>query len=185
VAETTVKRLLYCGFRRSDKAMGRVYHCWWRTCREINVFHRFEYHIFTLYVVYPFVTHLLTLPRICTGRSGITVNGNLDILFLFTLQLSEGLRSLVTNSMMFVCLSKSIQWNGDHELTVSGDMMSCSVKMSTETFVPVCQGSRRYTPESFDLNIYCSDNLKSQVRNTIFARFFQSLLVIRGEGMRI
>jgi hypothetical protein len=38
VSGTTVKRLLYCGFRRVGKAMGRVYHCWWRICREINVF---------------------------------------------------------------------------------------------------------------------------------------------------
>jgi hypothetical protein len=38
VAETTVKRLLCCGFRRSDKAIGQVYQCWWRICREINVF---------------------------------------------------------------------------------------------------------------------------------------------------
>jgi hypothetical protein len=38
VAETTVKRLLCCGFRRSGKAIGQVYQCWWRICREINVF---------------------------------------------------------------------------------------------------------------------------------------------------
>jgi hypothetical protein len=38
VAETTVKRLLCCGFGRTDKAMGQVYQCWWRICREINVF---------------------------------------------------------------------------------------------------------------------------------------------------
>jgi hypothetical protein len=42
--------------------MGQVYQCWWRICREINVFSRFEYHMF--YVVYPFVTYLLTLPSI-------------------------------------------------------------------------------------------------------------------------
>jgi hypothetical protein len=34
----SVKRLLCCGFRRTDKAMGQVYQCWWRICREINVF---------------------------------------------------------------------------------------------------------------------------------------------------
>jgi hypothetical protein len=38
VPETTVKRLLCCGFRRTDKAMRQVYQCWWRICREINVF---------------------------------------------------------------------------------------------------------------------------------------------------
>jgi hypothetical protein len=38
VAETTVKKLLCCGFRRTGKAMGQVYQCWWRICREIKVF---------------------------------------------------------------------------------------------------------------------------------------------------
>jgi hypothetical protein len=38
VAETTVKRHLCCGFRRTGKAMGQVYQCWWRICREINAF---------------------------------------------------------------------------------------------------------------------------------------------------
>jgi hypothetical protein len=57
VAETTVKILLCCGFRRTGKAMGQVYQCWW-ICREINVFSRFKYHIF--YVLYQFVTYLLT-----------------------------------------------------------------------------------------------------------------------------
>jgi hypothetical protein len=46
VAETTVKILLCCGFRRTGKAMGQVYQCWWRICREINVLSRFEYHMF-------------------------------------------------------------------------------------------------------------------------------------------
>jgi hypothetical protein len=55
VAETTVKKLLCCGFRRTDKAMGLMYQC-----REIKVFSTFEYHMF--YVVCPFVTYLLTLP---------------------------------------------------------------------------------------------------------------------------
>jgi hypothetical protein len=39
--ETEVRkwlRLLCCGFRRTDKAMVQVYQCWWRICREINVF---------------------------------------------------------------------------------------------------------------------------------------------------
>jgi hypothetical protein len=38
VAQTTLKRFLSCGFRRTGKAMGQVYQCWWRICREINVF---------------------------------------------------------------------------------------------------------------------------------------------------
>jgi hypothetical protein len=61
MAETTIKRFLCCGFRRTGKAMGQVYQCWWRICLEINVFSRFEYHMF--YVLYPFVTYVLTLPR--------------------------------------------------------------------------------------------------------------------------
>jgi hypothetical protein len=61
VAETTVKRLLCAGFdalvKRWDKCMkvGGGY------VEKINVFPRFEYHMF--YVLYPFVTYLLTLPR--------------------------------------------------------------------------------------------------------------------------
>jgi hypothetical protein len=30
VAETTVERLLCCGFRCNGKEMGQVYQCWWR-----------------------------------------------------------------------------------------------------------------------------------------------------------
>jgi hypothetical protein len=53
-AETTVKRPPCCGFRRTGKAMGQVYQCWWTICREINVFSRFKYHVF--FVSYSFVT---------------------------------------------------------------------------------------------------------------------------------
>jgi hypothetical protein len=38
VAETKVERLICCGFRLTGRAMGQVYQCWWRICREINVF---------------------------------------------------------------------------------------------------------------------------------------------------
>jgi hypothetical protein len=48
------------GFQHTSKVMGQVYQCWWRVCREIDVLPKFEYHIF--YVLYPFVTYLLTLP---------------------------------------------------------------------------------------------------------------------------
>jgi hypothetical protein len=44
--------------KRWDKC---TYQCWWRVCRAINVFSRFEYHMF--YVLYPFVTYLQTVPR--------------------------------------------------------------------------------------------------------------------------
>jgi hypothetical protein len=37
-AETTAKRLLSCGFRSTGKAMGQVYRCLWRICREIKLF---------------------------------------------------------------------------------------------------------------------------------------------------
>jgi hypothetical protein len=58
--ETEVRKWLRQ--QRTAKAMGQVYQCWWKICREINVFSRFEYHMF--YVLYPFVTYLLTFPRI-------------------------------------------------------------------------------------------------------------------------
>jgi hypothetical protein len=48
---------LCCEVRCTSKAMGQVHQCWWRICREINVFSRFGNHIF--YLLYSFVTHLL------------------------------------------------------------------------------------------------------------------------------
>jgi hypothetical protein len=61
VAETTVKDFYAAGF-------GALVKRWYKCinvgggCREINVFFpRFEYYMF--YVLYPFVTYLLTLPR--------------------------------------------------------------------------------------------------------------------------
>jgi hypothetical protein len=50
VAETTVERLLCCGFQITDQVMGQLY-----------VLSMFEYHLF--YGLYPFVTYLLTLPH--------------------------------------------------------------------------------------------------------------------------
>jgi hypothetical protein len=41
--------------------MEQAYKCRWKIYREINVFCRFEYHIFCL--LYPFVSYLLILPR--------------------------------------------------------------------------------------------------------------------------
>jgi hypothetical protein len=48
--------------------MKEVYQCWWRICSEINVFSRFEYHVF--YILHSFVTYLLTLVYIvmCIAR---------------------------------------------------------------------------------------------------------------------
>jgi hypothetical protein len=50
VAETAVKRLLCCGFRHRGKGMGQEFRCWWRICREINVFSRSEYYMFYIYI---------------------------------------------------------------------------------------------------------------------------------------
>jgi hypothetical protein len=50
VTETTVKRLLCCGFRSTGKPMGKVRECWWRICREINVFPCYNITCFTFYV---------------------------------------------------------------------------------------------------------------------------------------
>jgi hypothetical protein len=61
VAETTVRKLLCCGFRRTGKTKGQMYQCRWSIYREINVLSTFECHMF--YVLYPFVTVLLTVPR--------------------------------------------------------------------------------------------------------------------------
>jgi hypothetical protein len=59
VAETTIKRILRCAFRRTGKANGQllVEDMWRNGCLS-----KFEYHMF--YVLYPFVTILLILPRI-------------------------------------------------------------------------------------------------------------------------
>jgi hypothetical protein len=51
--------------------MGRVYQCCCRICREINVFSMFEYHMF--YVLYPFVTCLLTVVILSHDR--VTIDG--------------------------------------------------------------------------------------------------------------
>jgi hypothetical protein len=65
VAETTVKRQLFCGFRRTGKAMGHVNQCWWTICREINVFPRLEYHMFC--VLYPSVRPIYWLSLVWSG----------------------------------------------------------------------------------------------------------------------
>jgi hypothetical protein len=60
VTETTVKKLLSWGFRRTGKTMGQVYQCWWRIYRKEMFFPGSDY---TCYVLYPFMTCLLTLSR--------------------------------------------------------------------------------------------------------------------------
>jgi hypothetical protein len=59
VAETTAKTLLCCGFQHTGQAMGQVYQCWWRICREISI----SFQVRILHALYPFVADLLTLPR--------------------------------------------------------------------------------------------------------------------------
>jgi hypothetical protein len=50
-----------------------VYQCWWRICREINVFPSFECHM--SYVLYPSVTYFLTLPRSSDVNSSMIMVG--------------------------------------------------------------------------------------------------------------
>jgi hypothetical protein len=53
--ETTVKRLLCCGFRRSGKEIGRLYQSWWRIWREIVVFFGSNITYFEFYIhLWPF-----------------------------------------------------------------------------------------------------------------------------------
>jgi hypothetical protein len=65
--ETEVQKWLRECVSRTGKTMVQVYQCWWRICREINVFSRFEYHMF--YVLYSFVSYLLSPLRMCTVLS--------------------------------------------------------------------------------------------------------------------
>jgi hypothetical protein len=67
--ETEVRKWLrqqskdfYAWFRRTCKAMRQVYQCWWRICREINVFPGSNITCVTF--LYPFVVCLPTLPRV-------------------------------------------------------------------------------------------------------------------------
>jgi hypothetical protein len=59
----TVKRLLCCGFRCTGKAIGQVYQCWWRICREVNVFFSgsniacFTFYIHLLRIYWPSLLH--------------------------------------------------------------------------------------------------------------------------------
>jgi hypothetical protein len=53
MTDTTVKRLLFCGFRRTGKAMRHVYQCWWRIYREIQVFFQVQ------------ISHVLRFISIC------------------------------------------------------------------------------------------------------------------------
>jgi hypothetical protein len=64
VAETTVRKLLRCGFRHTAKAMGQVYQCWWRICREINDSSFFPFRISHVLLFISIYVYLLTI--LCT-----------------------------------------------------------------------------------------------------------------------
>jgi hypothetical protein len=67
-----VNRLLFCGFRRNGKAMGRSVSILAEDLSRNKClsFSRFKYRVF--YVLYPFVTYLLALPRaIATVRTNL------------------------------------------------------------------------------------------------------------------
>jgi hypothetical protein len=51
------------GFRRTGKGLREVYQCWWRSSQEINFLFFPQVLVSAFYVLYPFVTYLLTLPR--------------------------------------------------------------------------------------------------------------------------
>jgi hypothetical protein len=83
VAETTVKRLLCCEFRRTGKAIGHVYR-WWRICRWINVFFPcFTFYI-NLWAIYclSLVPHTGTVCRCLTEQ---VVSCSVHLLWLMTL----------------------------------------------------------------------------------------------------
>jgi hypothetical protein len=67
MVETTVKRLLCWGSRRTGKAMGHVYQCWWRICREIVAFFPGSNIIcFSLYI-HLWSINWISLVLMCTG----------------------------------------------------------------------------------------------------------------------
>jgi hypothetical protein len=74
------EKLLLCGFQRTNVAMGQVYRCLWRICREINVFPRFEYHMF--YVLYPYAISLLTFFLISSKYNLKTLSFNTKFIYI-------------------------------------------------------------------------------------------------------
>jgi hypothetical protein len=68
VAETTVKRFLCCGFRRTVKTTVQLYQCWRKLCREINVF------FFQVWI-----SHVLRFTAICDLFSDSPLWKRLDL----------------------------------------------------------------------------------------------------------
>jgi hypothetical protein len=89
VAETRVKRLLCCGYRRRGKVMGQVYQCWWRICGEVIVFSKFEYHIFL--VLYLFVTYNDSSSYMHTLLQPMRLSGSLRFYVWRIMRLSNSL----------------------------------------------------------------------------------------------
>jgi hypothetical protein len=68
------------GFRRTGKAMGQVYQCWWRMCREINVFPKFQYHMFYLLTDSPsYRVRETTLPELTVLSTSCDTHWKVEI----------------------------------------------------------------------------------------------------------
>jgi hypothetical protein len=168
VAETTVKRLQWCWFRRTGKAMGQVYKCWWRICREMNVFSRFEYHMF--YVLYPFVTYLLTLPRTWSlrpmgegpGEWGRWVHEKAAVSLVPTTAPTPYRESGWPSSLSATCIKG---WCPIlHTSTVSVDA-ACS----TETSVSASDNTQGHSSEDSNLTL---TSVKTSRRTSVFRIWF-------------
>jgi hypothetical protein len=83
------KKLLCCVFRCTGKEMGQIYQCWRRMSRN-TCFFKFEYNMF--YVLYPFVSCLLTLPRIIV------------IIIVFTMYVYMFLSGAIIINTVYCCL---------------------------------------------------------------------------------
>jgi hypothetical protein len=108
VAETSVKRLLCYGFRRTSNAMGQVHQYYRRICREIHIYSRF-YHIFTFYIhlwhiywlclVFAIIkfscTKVFCVKSTCNARQLAGVN-----IFLFVCNNKTQSRTLLTAALM-------------------------------------------------------------------------------------
>jgi hypothetical protein len=107
VAETTVKRLLCCGFRRTGKAMGKECECWWRIFLEIHAFPVSNITCFTYYI---HLWSIYWLSLVCTTRS---------ITFLFEKAITRRVRlQRLIGSRIFVLRMKERDSNTPYSTTV-------------------------------------------------------------------
>jgi hypothetical protein len=85
--------------------MGQVYQCLGMICREIHFFTRFKYHIF--YVLYLFVTYLLTLPRKCTVRNMIKTMANFSVFLNDPFHEDvQGVKVFITARILTLCTAR-------------------------------------------------------------------------------